>query len=103
MACLLLLNFVDHEKCVPDEDAVSIVSSSSSNLFCGRNCRKVFRQLQKLIGVKNELEAGFSWSIIRRFDDPSQSSSKFAKMVESNSKIAAAHGVIDVFFAYNRP
>ncbi|KAK8964474.1 hypothetical protein KSP40_PGU014363 [Platanthera guangdongensis] len=87
-----------HEKCVPDEDAVSIVSSSSSNLFCGRNCRKVFRQLQKLIGVKNELEAGFSWSIIRRFDDPSQSSSKFAKMVESNSKIAAAHGVIDECF-----
>ncbi|KAH0457811.1 hypothetical protein IEQ34_013126 [Dendrobium chrysotoxum] len=87
-----------HEECVADDDAVSATPNGSSNLFCGRSCRKVFRKLQKLIAVKNELEAGYSWSIIRRFDDPSQSPSKFAKRVECNSKIAVAHAVIDECF-----
>ncbi|XP_020579672.1 uncharacterized protein LOC110024194 isoform X2 [Phalaenopsis equestris] len=86
-----------HEECVADNDA-SATSDGSSNLFCGGSCRKVFKKLQKLIGVKNELEAGYSWSIIRRFDDPSGSPSKLAKRVESNSKIAVAHAVIDECF-----
>lgn len=87
-----------HEECVTDEDVDSAVPNSSSNRFCGRSCQKVFKQLQKLIEVKNELEAGFSWSIIRRFDDPSKSPSKLAKRVVSNSKIAVAHAVIDECF-----
>lgn len=87
-----------HQECIADKDVVPPASSSSSSLFCGRSCRKVFRRLQMLIGVKNELEAGYSWSIIRRFDDPSQSPSKLAKRVETNSKIAVAHAVIDECF-----
>ncbi|KAK8918896.1 hypothetical protein KSP39_PZI021152 [Platanthera zijinensis] len=87
-----------HKGCVPEEDVVPNVSNSSNNMFCRRSCRKVFRKLQKLIGVRHELETGFYWSIVRRFDDPSKSLSSMSRKVESNSKIAVAYAVMDECF-----
>lgn len=87
-----------HKNCVPEGDAVSNFHNSSSNMFCGRSCRKVFRKLQKLIGVRNKLETGIFWSIVRRFDDPSKFPSRMAQRVESNSKTAVAYAVMDECF-----
>ncbi|KAJ6830271.1 uncharacterized protein M6B38_354830 [Iris pallida] len=72
-----------HQDCVPDADAISVGSGS---LFCGQSCKMVFKQLQKLLGIKNDLEEGFSWTLIRRIDDASGTVS------ECNSKIAVALG-----------
>ncbi|PKA59750.1 chromodomain-helicase-DNA-binding protein 4 [Apostasia shenzhenica] len=87
-----------HKECVPEDDAVFDVSNSSCYTFCGKSCRKVFRQLRKLTGVKKELDAGFSWSLIQRFEDPSKSPSRLAQRVESNSKIAVAYAIMDECF-----
>ncbi|PKU87112.1 uncharacterized protein LOC110108489 [Dendrobium catenatum] len=87
-----------HKDCVPEDDVVSTVPNSSCNVFCGRSCRKVFRKLQKLTGVRNELEPGFYWSIVRRFEDHSKSLSRMAQTVENNSKIAVAYAVMDECF-----
>lgn len=87
-----------HKDCVPEDDAVPTVPKSSCNMFCGKSCRKVFRKLQKLIGVRNELEEGFYCSIVRRFEDPSKSLSRMAQTVENNSKIAVAYAVMDECF-----
>lgn len=59
---------------------------------------QVFRKLQKLIGVRHELEAGFYWSIVRRSEDPSNSISRMYQTVENNSKIAVAYAVMDECF-----
>lgn len=60
---------------------------------------QVFKQLKKLLGVKNDLEAGFSWRLIRRFDEDSlESLSKLSQRVECNSKIAVAFAVMDECF-----
>lgn len=87
-----------HKNCVPEDDVVSTAPNSSCNVFCGRSCRKVFRKLQKLTGVRNELEAGFYWSIVHRFEDPSKSLFRMSQTVENNSKIAVAYAVMDECF-----
>ncbi|KAG0497216.1 hypothetical protein HPP92_001907 [Vanilla planifolia] len=86
-----------HKCCVADEDAMC-ASPNSSNMFCGQSCRKIFKQLQKLTGLKNELEGGFSWSIVRRFENPSKIPSRESLRVESNSKVAVAYAVMDECF-----
>lgn len=60
---------------------------------------QLFEHLQKFIGVKQELEAGFSWSLIHRTDPGSDTSVRgFPQRVESNSKLAIALTVMDECF-----
>lgn len=60
---------------------------------------QLFEQLQNLIGIKNDLEGGFSWTLVRRFyDDTLEPCSELAQRVECNSKIAVALSVMDECF-----
>lgn len=60
---------------------------------------QVFKWLQKILGTKNELEAGFSWSVIRRFDEDAFEFPLMSQLkVECNSKIAVALAVMDECF-----
>lgn len=88
-----------HESCGQEIDALSDDSSRSSTSFCGQECLERFDDLQKLLGVKHELEAGFSWSLIHRTDQNTDTSHRsFPQRVECNSKLAVALSVVDECF-----
>ncbi|KAJ6850344.1 uncharacterized protein M6B38_264715 [Iris pallida] len=79
-----------HQGCIPNRNTVSLGPGS---VFCGESCKMVFKKLQKLLGVKNDMEGGFSWTLVRRFDDAS-----LPHNAECNSKIAVAFAIMDECF-----
>ncbi|KAK6929963.1 Tify domain binding domain [Dillenia turbinata] len=88
-----------HPSCMNGMDAPATDSSSSATYFCGQTCQEIYEHLQKILGVKHELEAGFSWSLIHRTDLDSDASLRgFPLRVECNSKLAVALSVMDECF-----
>ncbi|KAM7259172.1 hypothetical protein ACFE04_014913 [Oxalis oulophora] len=73
-----------HKSCMLD-----MVDFDCSLPFCGRKCRELFEHLDRHLGVKHELESGFSWSLIRRTDADTDKRG-IAQTVENNSKLAVA-------------
>ncbi|GMP56414.1 hypothetical protein CsSME_00020917 [Camellia sinensis var. sinensis] len=88
-----------HESCSQEIGALPADTNGASTSFCGQKCRELFDHLQKLLGVKHELEAGFSWSLIHRTDlDTDASHRGYSQRVECNSKLAVALSVMDECF-----
>lgn len=88
-----------HESCMLETDAIPVDSNTLVASFCGQKCKELFEHLQKYLGVKNELEAGFSWSLIHRMDEDSDTSLRgLPQRVEGNSKLAVALTVMDECF-----
>ncbi|XP_038985373.1 uncharacterized protein LOC103712566 isoform X2 [Phoenix dactylifera] len=89
-----------HQTCAAKLDGVSVSSSLSWVPFCGRSCKKIFEQLQRLLGVKNDLEAGFSWTLVQRFDEDSpEPACGLDQRAECNSKLAVALAVMHECFS----
>lgn len=87
-----------HSACVEEMDDTP-VNANSSVSFCGKKCQEVFERLQKLLGVKHELEGGLCWSLIRRTTLDSDTSGRgYPQRVEWNSKLAVALTVMDECF-----
>ncbi|XP_022762073.1 uncharacterized protein LOC111307956 isoform X2 [Durio zibethinus] len=88
-----------HKSCIKVTDEVHIDSNSLVLPFCGQTCRELFEHLQKYLGVKHELEAGFSWSLVRRTDADSDTIALgLPQRVECNSKLAVALTLMDECF-----
>ncbi|MCL7041480.1 hypothetical protein MKW94_020704, partial [Papaver nudicaule] len=88
-----------HKSCGLDPDARPLKRNKSYISFCGIKCSKIYNQLQKLLGAKNELEDGFSWSLIKRTDLDSEASSRvLPQKAECNSKLAVALTVMNECF-----
>ncbi|KAL6970419.1 hypothetical protein U1Q18_030119 [Sarracenia purpurea var. burkii] len=86
-----------HESCSQDMEAADVNHASTS--FCGKKCQELFDRLQKLLGVKHELDSGFSWSLVHRTDlDTDASHRGLLPRVECNSKLAVALSVMDECF-----
>ncbi|XP_042054882.1 increased DNA methylation 1-like [Salvia splendens] len=85
-----------HKSCSKGVLASSMSLNGAS--FCGLQCQEFYDHLQKILGVKHELEGGFSWSLIQRTDVSDTSHRGFPQRVESNSKIAVALSVMNECF-----
>ncbi|MCD7455064.1 hypothetical protein HAX54_026941 [Datura stramonium] len=88
-----------HKSCSLEMNALPSISNSPSATFCGQKCQELYDHLQNILGVKHELEAGFSWSLIQRTDlDSDTSRHPFPQRVVCNSKLAVALAVMDECF-----
>ncbi|KAL3634546.1 hypothetical protein CASFOL_021600 [Castilleja foliolosa] len=85
-----------HGSCNGKENVLPTISNGAS--FCGLKCQELYDHLQKILGVKQELEAGFSWSLIQRKDVSDASQHGYPQRVECNSKLAVALSVMDECF-----
>ncbi|KAL1543251.1 increased DNA methylation 1-like isoform X2 [Salvia divinorum] len=85
-----------HKSCSKEVLASSMSLNGAS--FCGLQCQEFYDHFQKILGVRHELEGGFSWSLIQRTDVSDTSHRGFPQRVESNSKLAVALSVMDECF-----
>ncbi|CAM0905479.1 unnamed protein product [Alopecurus aequalis] len=82
-----------------ERDSVCTTSGASVDSFCSPGCRKIYKRLRKLLGFKNRMEAGFSWSLVRCFADSEAAPlKKKAELIHCNSKTAVAFSVMDECF-----
>ncbi|KAL3505917.1 hypothetical protein ACH5RR_031299 [Cinchona calisaya] len=87
-----------HKSCC-EAMVTPLANANNPASFCGKMCQERYDHLQKIIGVKHELEAGFSWTLIQRTNLESDTSSRgFPQRVEGNSKLAVALSVMDECF-----
>ncbi|MCD7456194.1 hypothetical protein HAX54_030809 [Datura stramonium] len=99
LLCCSLCEKKYHKSCSLDMNALPASSNNPSVSFCGQKCQELYDHLQKILGVKHEIEAGFSWSLIQRTDlDSDRSHHAFSQRVECNSKLAVALAVMDECF-----
>ncbi|CAH2038851.1 unnamed protein product [Thlaspi arvense] len=88
-----------HQSCMSELEAHKVQSLGSASSFCGPKCLELFEKLQKYLGVKNEIEGGYSWSLIRRVDTDSKSNPRLsAQRIENNSKLAVGLAIMDECF-----
>lgn len=60
---------------------------------------QLFEKLKKYLGVKHEIEGGYSWSLIHRVDTDSKFNSQLsAQRIENNSKLAVGLAIMDECF-----
>ncbi|KAK8493004.1 hypothetical protein V6N13_139885 [Hibiscus sabdariffa] len=72
----------------------------ASTLFCGKTCKKIYERLERMVGVRNDLEDGLSWTHFQRRGQPWTASCENDEYtrVECNSKIAVAWQVMNECF-----
>ncbi|CAI9776818.1 unnamed protein product [Fraxinus pennsylvanica] len=87
-----------HKSCSELVHGVPVSLHGESYSFCGQKCQELYDHLQKILGVKLELEAGFSWSLIQRTDVSDTLHHGFPQRVECNSKLAVALSIMDECF-----
>ncbi|CAM8928748.1 unnamed protein product [Rhodiola kirilowii] len=90
-----------HKSCIQTDDATDGATDGACDFssFCGTKCQEVHDKLMSLIGVKNELKDGYSWTLLHRFDVGSDSNlSEIPLKVECNSKLAVALSIMDECF-----
>ncbi|EOA39518.1 hypothetical protein CARUB_v10008137mg [Capsella rubella] len=88
-----------HQSCISEVGANRVQSFGSASSFCGLNCLELFEKLQKYLGVKNEIEGGYSWSLIHRVEIDSDTNSQLsAQRIENNSKLAVGLAIMDECF-----
>ncbi|KAG2679818.1 hypothetical protein I3843_11G068500 [Carya illinoinensis] len=70
------------------------------NSFCGKSCREIFKHLESIAGVRNEVDGGrLSWSLMRLTDLRSATpTDNIQKIVECNCKIGIVWDMMNESF-----
>ncbi|CAJ1969311.1 unnamed protein product [Sphenostylis stenocarpa] len=85
-----------HRSFIETNDSNTI--DTSDVLFCGNKCQELSERLEMLLGVKHEIEDGYSWTFIRRSDVGFDVSMTKPQTIECNSKLAVALSIMDECF-----
>ncbi|CAI8602946.1 unnamed protein product [Vicia faba] len=85
-----------HKSCIEANGGKT--DDSGDALFCGNKCQELSEGLERLLGVKHEIEDGFSWSFIWRSDVGFDASLTKPQLVECNSKLAVALSIMNECF-----
>ncbi|KAH9729808.1 PHD-type domain-containing protein [Citrus sinensis] len=101
-------HFVNFDGEDPNDDTCGICGDGGDLICCDgcpstfhQNCLdiKIFERLEKLLGVKHDLEGGYTWSLVHRFDVSTDLSlSDVCQKVECNARLAVALSVMDECF-----
>ncbi|XVF51825.1 hypothetical protein PTKIN_Ptkin04bG0215300 [Pterospermum kingtungense] len=87
-----------HYHCKCGGEMLDLMNSPAS-LFCGSSCRKIHEGLQGMVGARNDLQDGLSWTLLQRTELPLGSyADDFYNKVQTNSKIAVAWLVMNECF-----
>ncbi|KAL4325693.1 hypothetical protein GQ457_11G022080 [Hibiscus cannabinus] len=76
------------------------LTNNAAHVFCGTSCKQIHDKFQRLLGVRNDLYDGLSWTLIQRRNQPLNGSSaddNYSR-IECNSKIAVAWQVMNECF-----
>ncbi|ESQ56074.1 hypothetical protein EUTSA_v10024261mg [Eutrema salsugineum] len=88
-----------HKSCILEANTTSAGTTEPVDSFCGKTCKALAEGVKKYVGVKHELEAGFSWSLVHReCKDSELFIGGHPHNVESNIKLAIAMTVMDECF-----
>ncbi|CAH9132750.1 unnamed protein product [Cuscuta epithymum] len=90
-----------HFSCKQDETADNLDSMGLTLTFCGQECEKLYEGLQALLGVKHDMDEGFSWTVLHQSsvgkeDEIGRDNNMFK--IECNSRLAVAFSVMDECF-----
>ncbi|KAK4780238.1 hypothetical protein SAY87_016344 [Trapa incisa] len=86
-----------HNSCIHADDAMECVQDGLH--FCGTKCQEIYGKIDLLLGVKHELEDGFSWTLVQRCEvGDNISSTEVTRKIGCNSKLAVALSVMDECF-----
>ncbi|XP_047178465.1 uncharacterized protein LOC124845413 [Vigna umbellata] len=85
-----------HRSCIEGNDCNT--TDYSDVIFCGNRCQELSEGLEMLLGVRHEIEDGYSWTFIRRSEAGIDASQIKPHMVECNSKLAVALSIMDECF-----
>ncbi|KAA8526023.1 hypothetical protein F0562_007877 [Nyssa sinensis] len=67
--------------------------------FCGQNCIEVNEKLEKIVGARNDLDEGYTWTLLRRMDDGTGICVQdFYQKTECHAKLAVAWRVMEECF-----
>ncbi|KAL4182907.1 hypothetical protein AMTRI_Chr11g152530 [Amborella trichopoda] len=85
-----------HSKCLYGN---TIQEMTDALTYCGNNCQKVAVCLSNIIGLRNPLEGGFYWTLLKRRDkDEGCVFNQRLSVLECNVKLAVALSVMDECF-----
>ncbi|XP_044485277.1 increased DNA methylation 1-like [Mangifera indica] len=89
-----------HEECLLETKDIDL---NCPNAFCSNICGEIYTKLQQMAGVRNELDNGYSWTLLQWMPawTSSKSGNHLHKMVECNCKIAVIWTVMDEIFLPN--
>ncbi|WCJ37446.1 Acyl-CoA N-acyltransferase with RING/FYVE/PHD-type zinc finger protein [Euphorbia peplus] len=96
-ACLQCFK-TTHLQCYRTREVVDL-NEDSFGLYCSSTCKEVAAKLRSMIGVKNPIRKGYSWSLIRRMEAYELEDDH--KRMVINSKIALAVEVLNESFMTN--
>ncbi|CAL5359767.1 unnamed protein product [Camellia sinensis] len=89
----------DHWECYQERNLESIDVNSPSTPLCEQSCKEVYKKLEKMVGVRIELDEGFSWTLLRQMDQEfGVKLDDLYQIIECHSKLAVARIVMEECF-----
>ncbi|KAL5748392.1 hypothetical protein ACOSQ2_025689 [Xanthoceras sorbifolium] len=88
-----------HSKCQEERNILVLRNGSS---FCDTTCANIYNGLKNMVGARNELDDGLSWSLLQQMQvmEPVSEAEKH-RIMETNCKIGVAWTVMDECFESN--